>query len=85
MGRPAAADLSVRGGQRPAASDKEMVRAEGMGSAPCQAQRHEEGAGRGGPEVGCDPALHLGRRDGLRMGERNASMTDAGPTLRLQA
>ncbi len=61
---------------------KEMVRTESMGPAPCQAKRNEASAGR--PEVGCDPPLHLGQRDGLRMGERATCMTDDWPTPKLQ-
>ena len=60
MGRPAAKDLSVRGGQCLVASDQAMVCLEDMKPPPCQTQRYKKYAGRGGQEAGSDPPLDLG-------------------------
>ncbi|WP_217645920.1 transposase [Paracoccus homiensis] len=56
---------------------KKIVRPESTGPLPRQAQRHEEGPGRCRSQVGSNSPPHLGRRDGLRMGERATCIVDA--------
>lgn len=70
LGRSPAANLSLRGSQRPHASNEEMVDAEGVGHSSLQADRDEEGQGGRRAQDRRAPPLHLGRWHQLRMGKR---------------
>jgi transposase len=59
MGRPAAANLFVRGSQLAAAPQPQVVDAENLGCPADEADRIEEGQGGDRPQDRRDPALHL--------------------------
>ena len=75
MGRSFVADIPVRGGKRPRASDQEVVNPQGMGGAADQTHRHEESQGRDRAQDRGHPPLHLGRRNGIRMGPAKGGLT----------
>ena len=64
----AASVLVHRTNQRARASYQEVVNLEGVGRAPDQTHRHEESEGRDRAQDRRHPPLHLGRRNGVRMG-----------------
>lgn len=74
MGRPAAANLPVRGRDCLDVPNEEMVSAKGLGNEAGQARRNEESEGRHRPKDCRDPSLRLGRRNGLRMGATKGSL-----------
>src|ERR1700686_4150329 len=74
MGRPASANLLVRGGDRSALSDEEMVLPQGLGDEARKADRHEEGESRHCPQDRRDSPLHLGRRYVVRLGPGEAGL-----------
>ncbi|MHC2432692.1 hypothetical protein ACVMB0_000067 [Bradyrhizobium sp. USDA 4451] len=55
MGRPSSPDLPLRGGDRAALSNEEMVFSQGLGNKACQANWHEKGKGRHRPQYRRDP------------------------------
>lgn len=74
MGRPSSPDLPVRGRDRSALSDEEMVLSQGVGNKTCQADWHKKGKDRHRPQDRRDPPLRLGRRHIVRLGTGKAGL-----------
>lgn len=74
MGRPSSPNLPVRGRDRPALSNEEMVLPQGLGNEARQEDWREEGEGRHCAQDRRCSALHLGRRHIIRLGPGEGSL-----------
>src|SRR4030081_1586483 len=74
MGRPSSPNLPVRGGDRPALSNEEMVLSQGLGHETRQADWHAKGKGRHRAQNRHRSSLYLGRWHIFRLGPGEGSL-----------